>query len=42
MIYHDASCLPIDDDIVLIGETKNGVNIKLEKWREALGLKDRG
>ena len=32
-------CMLFADDIVLIDETKSGVNAKLEVWREALDIK---
>ena len=33
-------CMLFADDIVLIDETKAGVNAKLEVWREALESRD--
>ena len=32
-------CMLFTDDIVFIDETKEGVNIKLERWRDTLEAK---
>jgi len=33
-------CLLLDNDMVFIDETKDGVNTKLERWRDTLEAKD--
>jgi len=34
-------CMLFADDIVLIDETKEGINTKLKRWRHALEVEDR-